>query len=101
MISTLAVYFPDVAEMYQLALPGWMYLTPVIYPEEIVPLAYRWWIFNLNPMYHLVRLFRFALYYGVWPSWSDLAVAAVIATTVLVGGWAVFTRHAHEFAYRV
>jgi ABC-type polysaccharide/polyol phosphate export permease len=37
LISTLAVFFPDVAEMYQVALVGWMYLTPIIYPIDIVP----------------------------------------------------------------
>ena len=49
LLSTLAVYFPDVAEMYQIVLLAWMYLTPIIYPETIVPEAYRWWMFNLNP----------------------------------------------------
>ncbi|MBI3998904.1 MAG: ABC transporter permease, partial [Armatimonadetes bacterium] len=42
LVSTLAVYFPDVAEMYQVGLLAWMYLTPIIYPEEIIPEAYRW-----------------------------------------------------------
>ena len=27
-ISTLAVFYPDVAEMYGIAIVGWMYLTP-------------------------------------------------------------------------
>jgi len=37
MLSALAIYFPDVAEMYQILLTAWMYLTPIIYPEEIIP----------------------------------------------------------------
>jgi ABC-type polysaccharide/polyol phosphate export permease len=28
LISTIAVYFPDVSEMYQIILIGWLYLTP-------------------------------------------------------------------------
>ncbi len=39
-ISTLAVYFPDVAEMYQIVLTAWMYLTPIIIPETIIPAKY-------------------------------------------------------------
>jgi len=101
LLSTLAVYFPDVAEMYQIALLAWMYLTPIIYPEEIVPEAYRWWMFNLNPMYHLVTLFRLPLYHGMWPSLPRLASAAAMALVLLVIGWVVFTRRADEFAYRV
>ena len=101
LVSTLAVYFPDVAEMYQIALLAWMYLTPIIYPEEIVPEAYRWWMFNLNPMYHVVKLFRLPLYYGVWPSAPRLASATAVALAAVVVGWVVFTRKADEFGYRV
>ncbi len=101
LVSTLAVYFPDVAEMYQIALLGWMYLTPVIYPESIIPLTYRWWVFNLNPMYHLLKLFRLAIFYGIWPSPVQLVAAVFAATTVFVLGWFVFTGKTDEFAYRV
>jgi ABC-type polysaccharide/polyol phosphate export permease len=101
LISTMAVYFPDVAEMYQIALVAWMYLTPIIYPESIVPRAYHWWMFNLNPMYHIVKLFRMALLYGTWPSAAQLASTVTLALVALLAGWAVFTGKADEFAYRV
>ncbi len=101
LISALAVDFPDVSEMYQLALFGWMYLTPIIYPEEILPPAYRWWILNLNPMYHLVRFVRLALYHGDWPSGQELALTATVASVALAVGWSVFTHRADGFAYRL
>ncbi|MBM3152840.1 MAG: ABC transporter permease, partial [Chloroflexi bacterium] len=37
LVSTVAVNFPDVVEMFQVLLMAWMYLTPVIYPPEIIP----------------------------------------------------------------
>src|SRR3990172_5181427 len=83
-ISTLAVFFPDVSEMYQIVLLAWMYLTPIIYPEEIIPEAYRFWLFNLNPMYYLVKVFRMPLYDGVLPDWKTLLVSAVISLSVLL-----------------
>jgi len=101
LISTIAVYFPDVAEMYDIIIMAWMYLTPIIYPEEIIPESFRWWLFNLNPMYHLVKLFRLPVYDGIWPSPERLVVAAVVALITLAIGWVVFTRKADEFAYRV
>jgi ABC-2 type transport system permease protein len=100
-LSTLAVYFPDVAEMYQVAVLGWMYLTPVVYPENIIPPQYRWWLLNLNPMYHLVTLFRVPLYGGAWPSPARVAAAAAVAVAALMVGWFAFTRKADEFAYRL
>lgn len=100
-LSSLAVYFPDIAEMYQIVLLAWMYLTPIIYPEHVVPEAYRWWMFNLNPMYHLVQLFRLPLYGGVWPSVTQLLLAVAVALIAVAVGWLVFTRRADEFAYRI
>jgi lipopolysaccharide transport system permease protein len=101
LLSSLAVYFPDVSEMYQIVLLGWMYLTPIIYPEQIVPEAYRWWMFNLNPMYHIVQLFRLPLYEGIWPSAARLASALIVAVIMAAFGWLVFTHRADEFAYRI
>lgn len=101
LLSTLAVYFPDVAEMYQIALLGWMYLTPIFYPEQIIPASYRWWLLNVNPMFHLVQFFRLSLYDGHWPSPGHLAVVAAVAVAALALGWIVFTKKADEFAYRI
>lgn len=101
LLSTLAIYFPDVTEMYQIALLAWMYLTPIIYPPEIIPEAYRSLMLNLNPMYHFVVLFRKPLYEGLLPSAEQVAVALVIALVASVSGWLVFSNRADEFAYRV
>jgi ABC-2 type transport system permease protein len=101
MISTLAVFFPDVAEMYGIAIIGWMYLTPVIYPASILPDSYRFWITHLNPMYFMVELFRAPIYYGRLPTLAEFLPATLIAILFLVIGWIVFTNKSDEFAYRV
>ena len=98
-ISTLAVFFPDVSEMYQIILLAWMYLTPIIYPEEIIPPTYRYWLFNLNPMYHLVKIFRMPLYDGMLPDWKTLLVGMLISFSTFFIGWVVYSRKADEFAY--
>ncbi len=99
-ISTLAIYFPDVAEMYQIILTAWMYLTPIIYPESTIPAQYRL-ILRLNPMYYLIKLWRLPLYDGRWPTWGDFWPAAVISIAMLLVGWFLFTSKSDEFAYRV
>ncbi|NLG98075.1 MAG: ABC transporter permease [Chloroflexi bacterium] len=101
LISTLAVYFPDVSEMYSIAMLGWMYLTPVIYPESVLPQNYQFWITHLNPMYYMVKLFRIVVYYGDLPSLMELLPAVLIALVTLAIGWTVFTKKAGEFAYRI
>lgn len=101
MVSTFAVYFPDVSEMYAIIILAWMYLTPVIYPESVLPEQYSFWITRLNPMFHLLRVFRVVVYSSRLPTAQEFLPAVVIALGVLVVGWIIFTRKASEFSYRI
>jgi len=86
--------------MYQVGVLAWMYLTPVLYPIEIIPEAYRFWLIHLNPMYYLVEIFRQPVYAGVLPSWPMLAAGTAIALAALIAGWTIFSLRADEFTYR-
>jgi ABC-type polysaccharide/polyol phosphate export permease len=101
LISTLAVYFPDIAEMYQIVLMAWMFLTPVMYPVTILPEAYRPYLTMLNPMYHMVTLFRIPIYFGRLPTTTELLIPLGISIFFLSLGWLVFTMKSDEFSYRI
>ncbi len=101
LISTWAIYFPDVAEMYQIGLAAWMYLCPVIYNENMLPEELRFWLLRLNPMYSIVRLFRMPIYDGRLPTWEEFWPTLLISLSVFVIGWLVFSAKSDEFAYRV
>lgn len=100
LFSTLAIYFPDVVDMFQVVITAWMYLTPVIYPAEIIPAAYRGWMFTFNPMYYFVEIFRQPIYAGTIPGSSILITGAILAAAMLVVGWTVFSWKANELTYR-
>ncbi len=100
LFSALAIYFPDTVEMIQVALTAWMYLTPIIYPKEIVPEVIRNWVFPLNPLYYYVELLRQPIYDGTIPSNHILLIGSVIAVITLVVGWLVFSWKANELTYR-
>jgi ABC-type polysaccharide/polyol phosphate export permease len=87
--------------MYQIVLTAWMFLTPIMYPETILPQAYRSYITMLNPMYHMVKLFRIPLYYGRSPTAMEFLIPLTIALVVLILGWVLFARKSDEFAYRI
>lgn len=99
LISTLAVFFPDIAEMYQVVLLGWMYLTPIIYPVDVVSKGMQSW-FAVNPMYYFVQMMRSPIYDGTLPPQSIIQTGAVIAISTLVIGWIIFSTKSDEFAYR-
>jgi ABC-2 type transport system permease protein len=100
LLSTLAISFPDVVEMYQVILTAWYFLTPIIYPLSALPESTRALI-SLNPAYYLVEAFRGPLYAGIGPEPATLIVGGVAATTSLIAGWLLFTSAADEIPARV
>lgn len=99
-LSTIAIYFIDVTEMYTILLTAWFYLSPVIYRKDMLPQDYAW-VVHLNPMYYLINLFRAPIYDGRIPVLSEFLVAGAIALGTLVVGWIWFSSRADDFAYRV
>jgi ABC-2 type transport system permease protein len=100
LLSSIAIHFADVAEMYQIILTAWMYLSPVIYTIEFIPDQWMWLV-RINPMYYLIKLFRAFIYEGRFPSLVEYLVSGGIALAMLLVGWLLFARRADEFAYRV
>jgi ABC-type polysaccharide/polyol phosphate export permease len=101
LISTFAVYFPDVSEMYQIVLSAWMFLTPVMYPESILTGVRGYILKHINPLYYLLRLYRIPVIEGRFPTWPDLWPGLVIAVVALVAGWLFFAKKSDEFSYRI
>lgn len=101
LISTWAMYFPDIAEMFQIVLSAWIYLCPIIYSDSMLPANFQYWFQRLNPMYSIIKLFRMPIYDGRLPTWEEFWPSLVISLTFLIVGWMVFSSKSDEFAYRV
>jgi len=100
LMSALAVFFSDVVEMYGVAVQAWFFLTPVIYPREILPDALAPYL-ALNPFFPLLETFRAPIYDGALPSGGILLAAVAAALASLALGLLAFTAKADEIAYRV
>ncbi len=99
-VSTAAIYFPDTIPMYEVLLTAWMYLTPVIYPVEVLPDELHA-VLRFNPLYPLVTSFRDLLIEGRIPNVGTLLSAVLVSLGMLLLGWWIFTRKAREYAYRI
>src|SRR5687767_4691789 len=99
-MSTLAVFFVDVVDIFAVVLQAWFFLTPIIYPPEIFPAKYAWFL-RVNPMNYLLETFRAPILRGVLPDAATVAIAAGSSLFILALGWWIFTRKADEFAYRL
>lgn len=101
LLSYWAASFPDIVEMYQVVLMAWMYLTPIIYPQEIIPNTYRLFLVDLNPMYYLIQIFRLPIYEGALPSTQMLLIGTGIALLIFLLGWVVFSKNVDKLNYRI
>src|ERR1700752_591931 len=97
LIASLGVFLRDIAQGITLLLMAWMYLTPIIYPESIVPERFRGWI-NWNPFTALIRCYRRIFLEGLPPDWSGLGYFSAVAIVVFVFGYWWFARTRKNFA---
>lgn len=89
--SVLNVVYRDVAYLVQTGLMLLYWLTPIVYPLDVVPEPYRTAL-CFNPMGSIVIAVRDSLMEGRFPSllvWTGMLVPTAIIVAV---GWAVF-RH--------
>jgi lipopolysaccharide transport system permease protein len=97
LIAALGVFLRDVAQGITLVLMTWMYLTPIIYPESIVPQRFRPFL-DLNPFTPLVRSYRRIFLEGMPPDWSGLAYFTAVGFLIFVFGYWWFARTRKNFA---
>jgi lipopolysaccharide transport system permease protein len=97
LFASLGVFVRDIAQGISLVLMAWMYLTPIIYPESLVPEGYRQ-IIALNPFTALIRNYRRLLLDGGMPDWRGLAYFSVFALVVFVFGYWWFAKTRKNFA---
>ena len=97
LLASLGVFIRDIVQGITLFLMAWMFLTPIIYPETIVPEAYRPFV-NLNPFTPLVRSYRRIMLDGNMPDWQGLAYFTAFALVTFVLGYWWFARTRKNFA---
>ena len=97
LMASLGVFIRDMPQFNQLLLMAWMYLTPIFYPENIIPNQYRWLV-KLNPMAPLIRSYRRIFLEGQMPDWGGLSYTLAFALICFVTGYWWFVRTKKAFA---
>lgn len=97
LMASLGVFIRDMSQVNQLALQACMYLTPILYPESLVPPNYRWLV-DCNPMAPLIRSYRQILLEGQPPDWRGFVVTVVFGLVCFGFGYWWFERTKKAFA---
>lgn len=89
LLATLMVFFRDTQFLWGVLSILWMYLTPIFYPETIIPQAFLG-VYKLNPLYHILRFVRTLLMSGISPPPRAYLYCLLLCTVPLLLGLWIF-----------
>ena len=99
-LAALNLFFHDVRFLVGVALTLWFYLTPVIYPVDLVPDKYRF-LFDINPNSLFINAYRRVILTGDSPGLEKVLLGLVISVLTFVIGYYLFKRMEPAFADRI
>jgi len=93
--GTLNVFFRDVGYIVSIILQFWFWLTPIVYPFEIIPEKFIP-IMAINPLAGVVRCYQQIFLTNTWPDWETVIPAIIFACLFLLLGYLTFDKLAKE-----
>ena len=96
-LAAFNLFYRDIQYLLNLIIMLWMYLTPVIYPVEMVPDRFRF-VFKLNPMAVFINAYRQVVLGGASPKFSSLAIGALVSFLTYFIGIRIFKKLEGLFA---
>jgi lipopolysaccharide transport system permease protein len=95
--AALSVRYRDVRYVVPFLVQFWLFATPIAYPSSLLPARWRV-LYAINPMTGVVEGFRWSLLGTSTAPGVMVAVSAITAMVVLVGGAFYFRRVERTFA---
>lgn len=96
MLSAAMVFFRDIQFLWGVLTMIWMYLTPLFYPEEILPQSVAW-VLKINPLYYFVTFARTCIIGGISPEPVMYVQCFLIALATLAAGALIFRKSQNRF----
>ena len=97
LLAALGVFFRDLGQFIGFLLTAWFFTTPICYPETSLPQSYLW-LFELNPLYVLVKSYRAIFLEASAPPWTALGYLTAGAAFLFIAGHAWFYKLKRSFA---
>ena len=89
--ATVNVYYRDAGQFTGVVTQFWFWLTPIIYPADILPESFRSYL-EWNPIYPLVVAMQQVFLGNLMPVWHTLIYPAVAACLLLILGAVTYFR---------
>lgn len=96
LLSSITVFFRDIMYLYGVFLTILMYLTPIFYPENIIPEEYKTLV-SFNPLIYYLKYFREIILDGKVPDINLNITCISISVVSLIIGIIVFKSKENQF----
>ena len=100
LLASIMVFFHDTQFLYGVVLTIWIYLTPIFYPESILP-PEALSLIRFNPMFQYIRFARSIILSGTVPPLQDWLFCLAFSLASLAFGFLVFHRSQDRFILRL
>ena len=94
-LGVLNVFFRDVGQFFGIFLQFWFWLTPIVYPLNVLPETIRP-LMLLNPMAPLINAYQGILVHAKWPDWFTLWPIGILSILFCLLAFRLFRRHAGD-----
>jgi lipopolysaccharide transport system permease protein len=96
-LGVLNVFFRDVGQAFGIALQFWFWLTPIVYPVNILPEKLQPFLL-INPLYAIMDAMQGILARAQWPNWLSLCYPALLGGALCLIGLSLYRRRAGDIA---
>jgi ABC-type polysaccharide/polyol phosphate export permease len=96
-LSSFNLFYRDVQYLMNSIFLVWFYLTPVLYPIELVPEKYRF-VLQLNPMSVLINAQRRTIFGGGDLNLNSIIIAVLLSLFIFYLGYIIFKKLEGLFA---
>lgn len=94
----LTVFLRDIPQILGVVTSLWFYLTPIVYPVSLIPVEWRSWVLNLNPMTAFAELYRDLILVGEVRHGGEGLVALAVSALIFVIGLKCYQKLRPAFA---
>ena len=98
LVAGLTVFLRDVPQTLAVLMNLWFYLTPIVYPANVIPEPWRAWVFWFNPLAAIAQVYRDLLLVGSVEHWGEWLAASGVSLLIFAGGLWVYRRLRPAFA---
>lgn len=96
LLTTSMTFFQDTQFLWGVISMMWMYMTPLFYPESIIPAQFLTF-YHMNPMYQYITFARICIIDGLSPEPMAYLWCIISSLVVLGLGILAFKRHQDKF----